>query len=508
MNHKLEEKIKAKIEERLLYFKKYTKDSTKVEHEYKEYMIHLEEILQQPINNIDYLWNDVVFEFAQKIEKAKKLLQQEEMNQLVTEKMFRNIDTFLERCKDSEFHIALVGAIKAGKSTLINALLGMDIASTNVTPETASLTKFKYSNRGNYIKVRFYTNTEWEQLWASVVDSKADVFLEEYTTLEAEKEKDNWINKPEIAFENLNIEALRAELKKWTSSKSAVHYFVKEVIVGLENFILSEGVVLVDTPGLDDPVEYRSNTTRDYINRANAVLVCVGANSLTGQELSTIYSVFSNTRYCPAKVYIIATQKDKLNKPNEEWKEQAIEWLKYLKGKGCYGSSQLAKNNLIGTSAYLYTLLSDIDNIEEGSDQEFELLSILFRLKIRQVHKNDENYEKLLRFTGIDRLRLKLKEEIIDHYRELQIKDIQENFDLCRAEIMSIAKNIKAQQEEIVDLVEKGIEEIRGRRQLCEEQMKKEKMEKVSLNGLLNQLYTETVERAKELSDAIKQLSE
>ena len=45
------------------------------------------------------------------------------------------MDTFLKKCKGAEFHIALVGAIKAGKSTLINAILGYDYASTKVTPE-------------------------------------------------------------------------------------------------------------------------------------------------------------------------------------------------------------------------------------------------------------------------------------------------------------------------------------------------------------------------------------
>jgi predicted GTPase len=110
-----------------------------------------------------------------------------------------------------------------------------------------------------------------------------------------------------------------AEIQKWTSSKSVSHYFVKEVEVGLKEFELPEGVVLVDTPGLDDVVEYRSNITRDYIDRANAVLVCVKSDALTGQEMATIYSVFSNTRYNLEKVYIIATQIDTLNRPRENW---------------------------------------------------------------------------------------------------------------------------------------------------------------------------------------------
>ena len=92
----------------------------------------------------------------------------------------------------------------------------------------------------------------------------------------------------------------RLLLKKFcTSSRFPEHYFVKEVEVGLTDIDLPDGVVLVDTPGLDDVVEYRSNITREYIDRANAVLICVKADALTGPEMATIYSVFSNTRYKP-----------------------------------------------------------------------------------------------------------------------------------------------------------------------------------------------------------------
>ncbi|MFQ9126988.1 MAG: hypothetical protein ACLR4Z_09665 [Butyricicoccaceae bacterium] len=85
----------------------------------------------------------------------------------------------------------------------------------------------------------------------------------------------------------------------------------------LKDLPLPEGVVLADTPGLNDAVEYRSNITKDYIDRANAVFVCVKADRLSGQELATIYGVFSNARYNPEKIYIIATQQDSLNNPVE-----------------------------------------------------------------------------------------------------------------------------------------------------------------------------------------------
>lgn len=65
---------------------------------------------------------------------------------------------------DPNLQIAIVGTIKAGKSTFINALFEENIASTDVTPETASLTKFKYSSQ-NKLLVKFCSREEWKELW-------------------------------------------------------------------------------------------------------------------------------------------------------------------------------------------------------------------------------------------------------------------------------------------------------------------------------------------------------
>ena len=155
---------------------------------YEERYSKLKVVEDTEVKATSYLWDETVKKYATKMEKVKNVLQAEGINEQITSKLLKDIDTFLNRCSDAEFHIALVGAIKAGKSTLINALLGYEYASTKVTPETASLTKFKKADR-NYVKIVFYTTSEWDALWRSANQSKATVFLEEYKTLNAESEK-------------------------------------------------------------------------------------------------------------------------------------------------------------------------------------------------------------------------------------------------------------------------------------------------------------------------------
>ena len=81
------------------------------------------------------------------------------------------IDKYISTASNPEYQIAIVGAIKAGKSTLINALLGYDLASVDVTPETATLTKIKASEK-SYVKTSFYTNEDWAKIWSQANNPK------------------------------------------------------------------------------------------------------------------------------------------------------------------------------------------------------------------------------------------------------------------------------------------------------------------------------------------------
>lgn len=486
-------------DEEMTDFKFTSEDACK---EYETKLAALQKIAED--NSVDsaYLWDATVQKYATKMTKVNNILKSEGISNQITSKMFKDIDTFLNRCADAKFHIALVGAIKAGKSTLINALLGYEYASTKVTPETAALTKFK-KDSVNCIKISFYSKTEWDALWKSANDAKATVFLEEYAKLGAENDKDTWIDKEDKYIVCNSQDDLVSEIQKWTSSKSVCHYFVKEVEVGLKELNLPEGVVLVDTPGLDDVVEYRSNITRAYIDRANAVLVCVKSDALTGQEMATIYSVFANTRYNPEKVYIVATQIDTLNRPRENWAEQQEEWLKYLKGKGAYGSVELAKRNLIPVSAYLYTLLKEYNELSEEDDKYWDLDSIIRKFRIKDIN---EKYQELLDFTKIALLRDKIQREIVLNYKKLLLEDITGSYELCKESIKETMLKIKAAQKEIIEASQGGIEEIKKKKAEYDDKYQKAEQDKNELESLLKKLKIATSQRADELEKAIKSL--
>ena len=212
------------------------------------------------------------------------------------ESINRRINDYIENIKNPNYQIAIVGAIKAGKSTLINALIGHELASTNVTPETATLTKFKYSEK-NCLKIKFYTKNDWDKIWYDATEKKATTFIEGYKQLNADEVKNLLLNKKDVYQEFDSIEEMKKEISRWTSSRSKEHYFVKELEIGINDLKLPTQICLVDTPGLNDVIDYRSKITRNYISNANAVIVCVNAKTLRNEEFLTITKVFSKARY-------------------------------------------------------------------------------------------------------------------------------------------------------------------------------------------------------------------
>lgn len=420
---------------------------------------------------------------------------------------------------EPDLQIAIVGTIKAGKSTFINALFEDNIASTDVTPETASLTKFRYSTK-NKLEVKFYNKTEWDELWESVKKSeektKTKIFRDEFESSGAENIKNDYIGASDKIEEVSNIEELKKKVKEYTSKNSKIHYFVKELKVYLNNENMHKNVTIVDTPGLDDVVDYRSKITRDYIKRANAVIVCVDSSSLRNDEYVTITKVFENIGDDFYKVMILGTQIDNKNNPKEAWEKQIEEWKKYLRDN--YKNEDLLKNNIIGVSSYVYSKVIELENGREckietikklaesygidlmPEDSENLPMKVYKKMEIEAILKNSENIKDL---TNIKKVK-SLMNKIIANGEEEVIKDLERGYLSMITNISNKAESIKntnseskktldmtkAEQENFKHMKNKEIEEI-------EKAMK-------GLNEAFENIKTEWLNQNKKLKEAIK----
>ena len=415
---------------------------------------------------------------------------------------------------EPDLQIVIVGTIKAGKSTFINALFEENIASTDVTPETASLTKFRYSTK-NKLEVKFYNKTEWDELWESVKKSekenKGKVFKEEFESSGAENIKNDYIGASDKIEEVSNIEELKNKVKEYTSKTSEIHYFVKELIVYLNNENIHKNVTIVDTPGLDDVVDYRSKITRDYIKRANAVIVCVDSSSLRNDEYATITKVFENIGDDFYKVMILGTQIDNRNNPKKDWEEKQIEeWKKYLRDK--YKNEDLLKNNIIGVSSYVYSKVIELENGEKCEEDAILQIYKLAKsygidLNLQDPNLNNniiKNSNPIRDLTNIQKVNSIMHRDIISKGEEEVKKDLERGYLSMITNISNKAKTIKdsnSQSRASLDMDRKQQEEFKL--------MKNKEIEEIEkamegLNEAFENIKTEWLNQNKKLKEAIK----
>lgn len=142
------------------------------------------------------------------------------------------------------FRLMVLGDMKRGKSTFLNALIGEKILPSDVNPCTALLTVLRY---GSQKKVTVYFNDNQPPQ-----DMGFDEFKHKYTIDPAEAKRLEQDNKQ--AFPN-----------------------VSHAIVEYPLPLLEKGIEIVDSPGLND-TEARNELSLGYINNCHAILFVLRAS--------------------------------------------------------------------------------------------------------------------------------------------------------------------------------------------------------------------------------------
>jgi predicted house-cleaning noncanonical NTP pyrophosphatase (MazG superfamily) len=175
--------------------------------------------------------------------QVKDVLSTSEAAGLSLSAQINHLSANIELLKRGVFRILLLGEMKRGKSTILNALLGEDdILPTDVTPCTALLTTIKYG-KSKKVTIRFKDGNEkvisFEQFKQDyTIDPKESAKLQEENT---------------IAFPN-----------------------VDEAVVEYDSDILKKGVEFIDSPGLNESI-YRDPITLNHIKNCQAILFVLNA---------------------------------------------------------------------------------------------------------------------------------------------------------------------------------------------------------------------------------------
>ena len=341
---------------------------------------------------------------------------------------------------------------------LLNALIGLELAPVGLNSTTAALTKFRSSKTDNYVKVRFYTKNEWAKLNQSASRSRKTPTVEGETSLEKRlsaksviNAAQKWIGHKEITERFQDLPSFQEGIKRWTAADSDDHLFAAEVEVGIDRnlFDMPEEVVFVDTPGLHDPVKYRSTITENYIGSANAVLVAVKPDALGEEAYKTVTTVLDHAGTNKKKVYIIGTQQDKLETKDDY--DQLISgedgWIQRLTESGHYKDRRAASAQIFTVSAKLQLCMNkalrlseeEFESEDNFSTNEYNDLDrgVRTALGVRRYAlenlRNDAlTVAAVTDYFGVEKLKKALEKGLISQYRKLKVDDIASDYTSCK----------------------------------------------------------------------------
>lgn len=178
--------------------------------------------------------------------------------------------------EDRKLNIGVIGRVKVGKSTFLNTLLfdGKNVLPTAVTPKTAALTKIEYDYE-NRIEIEYFNMDEWKVI---VSKSKSDIDTNDYAGAkeivamlrERNLAPEEFMLKEKETIHYDTYEDLMEGLNEYVGENGKFTPIVKSVSIYIDNEDL-EGISIVDTPGLYDPIVSRVDKTKQFMEVCDVV---------------------------------------------------------------------------------------------------------------------------------------------------------------------------------------------------------------------------------------------
>lgn len=221
---------------------------------------------------------------------------------------------------NQKFSIGITGVMNAGKSTMLNALMGQEILGSAVVPETANLTVVKYDFKPS-AKVVYWNQQEWSNIEKSAneIDS-IKAFVHETKNIFKDT-LSNYI-KEEAHTQSVDINDLASYTSAEASGKKC--NLVKYVELKSNLSFLKNGIEIVDTPGLDDPVIQREEITKEYLSACDMMIHLMNVSqSATLKDVEFIIDALLYQNI--TKLLIVITRADTVTK------EQLNEVIEYTK---------------------------------------------------------------------------------------------------------------------------------------------------------------------------------
>jgi len=238
-------------------------------------------------------------------------------------------EQIVDKINNDVLTIGVIGQMKCGKSTFLNAFVFEDdVLPSATTPMTAALSVITYGAEKKLV-AEFYTQQEWEEQKRQAqrsLDSVRGNALEE-SKIKAAQELVKLSEKlgsslssylggsKEDTLDNLE-RYVGAEGDYVGITKYVTIYYPKEYLKGVE---------IVDTPGFNDPIVSREERTKEFLKKADVVLLLLYAGrpfDSTDKEI-----LFKNVKQCGTGKVLIGINKYDIPYAQGEGEEEIIQYV-------------------------------------------------------------------------------------------------------------------------------------------------------------------------------------
>ncbi|MEJ2117040.1 MAG: dynamin family protein [Alphaproteobacteria bacterium] len=221
------------------------------------------------------------------------------------------LNSLLDDLKAHSCRVAVIGQMKAGKSTLINALMQRPgMLPTDVNPSTAVITKLHFGappEKANTALFQFFSEEEWDRIMSGgranamstdrQLTYKPDRLAKPLEELQRRAEQRLGSDYTEnLGKHHLLSSVTTGTLERYVSAGDYVsedepdddtRFFsdiTKTADVFLEGQPLGYPAVIIDTPGVNDPFLVREEITHGYLGEADVYLVVLTAQQPLSQS--------------------------------------------------------------------------------------------------------------------------------------------------------------------------------------------------------------------------------
>lgn len=230
----------------------------------------------------------VKFELASLIREASSVARETKQDRLEAD-----LRGSLKRLAEDRFYLTLVGQFSRGKTTLMNALLGIDRLPTGVVPVTSVITAVSYNSRERVI----------------------------------------------MHFEgsNLTHETSLSEIREWITEQGnpGNRRKIELAEVQLPAEILRRGAFLVDTPGLGSAIVENTATTNHFLPQIDALILVTSFEFPLSQEEILF---LRKARLLGRKLFIAVNKADLCS---GEQQREILEFIEHRLGDECVEEASL-----------------------------------------------------------------------------------------------------------------------------------------------------------------------